>query len=63
MDEVRCHKFRGKGGHHVGEQHGALGHIGAYKILGCGEYDDVEDIIDQPFSEGKETSCRVSKRA
>jgi hypothetical protein len=46
VDEVRRDQLGEKRGEDVGEQDGALGHGGADEVLGGGEDQDVEDVVD-----------------
>ena len=45
MDEVGCYQLGDEGGEDVCEEDDGLGDVGADEIEGCGEDDNVEDIV------------------
>lgn len=49
MDEVGGGQLGQEGGEDVGEQDETLGDVGTDEVLGGGEDDDVQDIIDESF--------------
>lgn len=49
MYEVRRAELRQEGRYHVAEEDNTFGDVGADEVEGCGEDDDVEDIVDEPW--------------
>lgn len=50
MDEVRSDELDEKRGHNIGEEDDAFWER-ADEVLGSGENDDVEDVIDKAYGE------------
>lgn len=49
VDEVGRDQLREEGREHVRQEDHALGHVGAHEVLGRGEDDHVEDVVDEAF--------------